>query len=180
VLRVLVPGDEAADVTVSLLPDTGGEGAALTARVEPGAVIDLALGELADGDYSVIIDATEPVVAAARASVASDAGLDSAWFTAAPLLDDDDGDILLAVAPGAGARLHLVAPDDAAIVTIDGELVELGPRSRASIELAGNSAPVMIVSGEVRASLSYLTDAGVASSRILAPVASPRPITVFP
>ncbi len=38
----------------------------------------------------------------------------------------------------------------------------------------------MIVSGEVRASVSYLTDAGLASSRILAPVAAPRPITVFP
>ncbi|KRF33745.1 DUF5719 family protein [Yonghaparkia sp. Soil809] len=180
VLRVLVPGDEPADVTVSLLPDAGGEGTALIARVEAGAVIDLALGELADGDYSVLIDATEPIVAAARASAASDAGLDSAWFTAAPALDDDDGDILLAIAPGSGARLHLVAPDGAAIVTVDGELVELGPRSRTSLELAGNTAPVMIVSGEVRASVSYLTDAGLASARILAPVAAPRPITVFP
>lgn len=180
VLRLLVPGDEAADVTVSLLPDTGREGREIVSRVEAGAVLDLALDRLAEGDYSVIIDATSPVVAAARSSVASDAGIDSAWFSAAPLLDDDDGDILFAVAPGAGARLHLVAPDDGAIVTVDGELVELGPRSRASLELAGNTAPVMIVSGEVRASLSYLTDAGLASSRILAPVAAPRPITVFP
>ncbi|GAA1692492.1 hypothetical protein GCM10009792_10500 [Microcella alkalica] len=180
VLRVLAPGDEPADITVSLLPDAGGAGTALTARVEPGAVVDIALGDLADGDYSVIIDATRPVVAAARASTASDGGIDSAWFTAAPLLDDEDGDIVFAVAPGAGARLHLVAPDDGAIVTVDDALVELGPRSRTSLELAGSTAPVMIVSGEVRASVSYLTDAGLASSRILAPIAAPRPITVLP
>ncbi len=180
ILRVLVPGDEPAGVSVSLIPDAGGEGAALTATVDAGAVLDIALSELADGDYSVIVDATQPVVAAARTSVASRAGVDSAWFAAAPVLDSDDGDILAAVAPGSGAQLHLFAPDDAATVTVDGTTIEVPARGRASIPLAGNSAPVLTVSGEVRASVTYRTNAGLAAARILPPAAAPRPITVYP
>lgn len=180
VLRVLVPGDEAADITVSLLPDAGGTGAALTATVDAGAVLDIALSELADGDYSVVVDSSEPVVAAARTSVATSAGVDSAWFTAAPALDDADGEILAAVAPGSGAQLHLIAPDGPATVTVDGTTVEIPARARASIPLAGNSAPVLTVSGVVHASVTYRTDAGLAAARILPPAAAPRPITVYP
>lgn len=180
ILRVLVPGDEPAEVTVSLLPDSGAEGSALTATVDAGAVVDLALTELADGDYSVIVEATRPIVAAARASTASDAGVDSAWFTASPALTDGSGETLVAVAPGAGAQLQLVAPDEATTVMVDGTTIELPARSRASIPLAGSSAPVLTVSGTVHAAVSYRTDAGLAAARILPPAAAPRPITVFP
>lgn len=180
VLRVLVPGEEAAEVTVSFLPDAGGEGTALTATVDAGGVVDLAIGELSDGDYSVVIESTAPIVAAGRASIASAAGVDSAWFVAAPPLSEPNGEVILAIAPGAGALLHLVAPDEAATVTLDGTTIEVPARSRASIPLAGNTAPVLTVSGVVHASVTYRTDAGLAAARILPPAAAPRPITVYP
>ena len=180
VLRVLAPGDEGAEITVSILPEAGGEGAALTASIDAGAVVDLALSELADGEYSIIVDATAPIVAAARTSVAAADGVDTAWFSAAPALAETDGDILAAIAPGSGATLHLVAPDEGATVTIDGQTVEVPARSRTSLPVPGGSAPVLTVSGGVHASVTYRTDAGLASSRILPPVAAPRPITVYP
>lgn len=180
VLRLLVPGDEAADVTATFVPAEGGEGTSLSATIEPGAVIDLSLAELHDGDYSVVVDSTRPVVGAARASTATDDGVDSAWFGAAPALTDADGEILVAVAPGAGARLHLVAPDGDASVTIDGTAVEVPAGTSVSVPLAGSTSPLLTVSGEVRAAVTYRGDAGLASARILPPVGAPRPITVYP
>ena len=179
VLRVLAPGDEGAELTVSILPDPGGEGAALTASVDAGAVLDISLSELGDGDYSVVIDATAPIVAAARTSAASGSGVDSAWFTGAPALSADDGEILAAIAPASGATLHLVAPDEGASVTVDGQTVEVPARARASLAVPGDSAPIITVSAGVHAAVSYRTDTGLASSRILPPVAAPRPITVY-
>lgn len=180
VLRLLAPGDEPAEISVRLVPERGDQSTSLTATIEAGAVVDISLAELADGEYSIIIESSAPVVASARAAVAARDGVDFAWFTASPELGDDDGEILVAVAPGAGALLHLVAPDGDASVTIDGTSVEIPAGTNVTVPLAGNIAVVLNVSGGVHASVSYRSNAGLAAARILPPVGAPRPITVYP
>jgi len=64
-------------------------------------------------------------------------------------------------------------------VTVDGQTVDVPARARASLAVPGDSAPIITVSAGVHAAVSYRTDAGLASSRILPPVAAPRPITVY-
>lgn len=100
-LRLLVPGDLPANVTVRVVPDSGSGdgvvGASFELEADPGIVSEVpfdALGAdssaqpggagdddikgLKDGVYTVFIDASQPVVAGVRASTAPDAPQDAA------------------------------------------------------------------------------------------------------
>jgi len=112
-LRLLVPGEEGATVSVRLLgpdgevPLPGAEDLELA----PGEVTDLSLGGLATGSYTALVTATRPVVAGAVIAREVDPGeldqgprLERAWAAAAPT-----GSGLVAVPDGTRSLLQLTA-----------------------------------------------------------------------
>jgi hypothetical protein len=181
-LRMLAPGDTAAQVTIRLIPEGEGTGLALTTTLEPQIVVDLPFTDLLDGDYAVVIDATEPIVVAARTSIAGAGGLDLEWFAPAPAIEAG-AEVLAAVAPvGAGvtARLHLFAPDGEATVTVDGRTVVVPADSGLVLATPTNAAVQLSTSATLHASVSYRGDAALAGTRILPPPQAARAVTVLP
>ena len=69
-LRVYVPGDADATITVSVASESSGSADGSYTLSAPGGVVsELPLKDLPDGSYSVSLESTQPIVAAARTSV---------------------------------------------------------------------------------------------------------------
>lgn len=199
-LRMLAPGTGAASVTVRLVSASGGDtaGAPILAELEPGIVLDLPLTELPDGEYSVIIDSSEPVVAGVRASTV-DANpdtadlpgpvapgtvpsIDHAWFSGATALEPGTTTVA-AVGPvsGATARLHLIAPDGDASVDLDGRLIEVPAGLSVSVSVAATTPLRLSIDGSaVHAGITYRGDAQLAGTRVLPPASATAPLVIYP
>jgi hypothetical protein len=188
-----VSGDDAA-VTVTLVPREGGTGLSTEVLLQAGTVVDLPFTGLLDGDYTVVIESDVPIVAAARTSTAGTAtvdrltglnglvGFDVEWFTPSPALEAG-AEVQVSVAPLDGqqsALLHLYAPDDDAIVTIDGLDVTVSAGTSVVIPSAANTAVRLATSARIHASFSYRGDGLLAGSRVLGPPRAGQPLTVFP
>jgi hypothetical protein len=181
-LRILAPGDTDATVTITLQPQEGGVGQVIAASLEGGVVLELPVTDLLDGDYAVIVESSEPIVVAARSTTAGESGLDVEWFTASPALEPGV-ELLTAIAPvdeGVLARIHLVAAEGDAVVTIDGREVAVGAGRSVVIPTASNVGVRLSTTATVHVSVSYRGDGLLAGARILAPPAATRPVTVFP
>ncbi|MBW4042234.1 MAG: hypothetical protein HIU86_08925 [Acidobacteria bacterium] len=74
VVRVLLPGSDAADVSITATPDGGGQAVTLGRRVTGGVVTDFPVTGLADGTYTVRVSAKLPVVVGVRSAVIGDVG----------------------------------------------------------------------------------------------------------
>ena len=97
-LRLLAPGREPTEATVSVTGESDAPGTSFSVHLEPGVSVDAPLAALAPGAYSVRVEADRPITAAARTSVQSASGRDIAWFAASPPLGA--APIVLAVAEG--------------------------------------------------------------------------------
>ena len=73
VVRVLVPGSEATDVSITATSDSGGKPVTLGRRVAGGVVTDFPVTGLTDGTYTVRVAAKRPVVTGVRTAVVGDA-----------------------------------------------------------------------------------------------------------
>ena len=73
VVRVLVPGSAATDVSITATPDAGGQPLTLGHRVAGGVVTDFPVTGLTDGTYTIRVSATLPIVTGVRTSVVADA-----------------------------------------------------------------------------------------------------------
>jgi hypothetical protein len=205
VLRLLVPGEEATDVRVTVYPEADAEDPgdagpeteprSVTISVDPGVVTDFPLGDFADGNYTLRVSAGEPVVAAVRASVVALDGpvptdpttpgalaaTDFAWFGAAPALRAEG---LLSVAPGPGALLHLMNPEESeTTVTLDdgrGSTTVTVPGDGAvAVALDANRSYRLSGFGTVHASVSYAGAGALAGYVASPPEALSRPIVVW-
>jgi hypothetical protein len=167
-VRVAVPGAKDAKVQVSLVPqDAGAHGLAFEMDVSSGKVSELGLDSsadtdsgavaIADGTYSVVIDADQPVVAGVRISTAVDPAAgdpaavaqsdstappsDFAWFAPAAALDRDTA---VTIAPGPSPVLSAMnstkAPITLALKAQDGADLSL-------VVPGGGSASVPVVAG---------------------------------
>ncbi|WP_445443595.1 DUF5719 family protein [Clavibacter sp. km1a] len=145
-VRVLVPGTEDADVSVSIAPEDGtdGTGTTFTVQVDAGRTTDLPVADLPDGRYAVTVQSSVPVTAAVRSvSGAAEGGAtDFAWLPSAEPLTRD---ALVSVPAGPAPLLHLRnAGDAAASVTArptDGS-------EPVAIEVpAGSAASVAVTAG---------------------------------
>ena len=185
-LRMIVPGDTASDVTITLRPASGGSGdptgQVITTTVAAGSVFDLPITDLPDGDWAVLVEGTEPLVVGARTTSGGPSGLDIAWFSAAGALEAGD-DVLTSVAPtGAGvtARLHLFAPDGDVTATVDGREVSVPAGQSVVVPTAANVGVRLAADGVLHASVSYRGDGLIGGTRILPPPATARAVTVYP
>ncbi|WP_179872421.1 DUF5719 family protein [Microcella indica] len=181
-LRMLVPGDTDSDVTVTLRPADGGTGQVITTTVGAGAVLDLPLTDLPDGDWAVVVDATEPLVVAGRTTTGGASGLDIAWFVPTGALEAGQ-EVLTSIAPtpgGVSARLHLYAPDGDVTATVDRREVLVPAGQSVVLETAANVGVRLAADGVLHASVSYRGDGLMAGTRILAPPLAAQPVTVYP
>lgn len=180
-LRLLAPTDDA-EVTVTLVPQSGELGLVTEATLEAGFVLDLPFTELADGEYGVIIESTAPIVVAGRTTVAAESAADVEWFTPSPALAAGT-EVLVAVSPldaGQSALLHLLAPDSGADVTIDGLAISVPPGGSIVVPSAAGAGIRLATSGLVHASLSYRGEGVLAGSRVLPPPRASSGLTVLP
>ena len=186
-LRLLAPGETAAQVTVRFVPIDGAVGLVTEATLEPGVVLDLPVTNLADGEYAVIIDASEPIVVAGRTSTAGTGadGVETAdveWFAPSPGLAAGS-DVLMAVAPVDNAQrafVHVIAPNAGAEVTIDGLPVSIAAGGMVVVPSPADAGVRLTTSGVVHVSVSYRGDGLLAGSRVLAPPSAAGAVTVLP
>lgn len=72
VVRVLVPGPTATDVSITATPDGGGQPVTVGRHVSAGVVTDFPITGLADGTYTIRVSAKQPLVTGVRTSVVGD------------------------------------------------------------------------------------------------------------
>ncbi|OJX64692.1 MAG: hypothetical protein BGO95_02840 [Micrococcales bacterium 73-13] len=131
------------------------EAESFTVELAAGAVSETPIERVAPGDYTIVVTASEPLVGAVRASVATPAGTDFAWYSPAGALGDRAAlpaprapQVVLALAnPTAEDRsVTLAGPDGDAVVKVPaGEtvLTELEPGEDYSLSgIAGLRAAV--------------------------------------
>ena len=120
-LRLLSPEGETS-VSVTILRSAG---PSTTTRVElvSGQVLDLTLDELGSGDVAIVVDSTEPVVAAVRHSVGNDQVTDTSWVGSSyPLV----GAAALAIPPIGESRITFANPGAQTVaVNFDGRDLEV-------------------------------------------------------
>ncbi|WP_157489650.1 DUF5719 family protein [Frigoribacterium sp. Leaf44] len=184
VLRVLVPGQDAAQLSVSLATDDG-TGTTFETRVEGGRVTDVPIDGLEDGVYTATVRSSTAVAVAARTSaVAADAGgVDLSWAASSPRLSGDTGAV---VPDGEGGRLWLANPDQDAVtakVTVgDGDErdVEVAGGSTVGIDVGPGDAVRLEDANGLRAGVSFSAPAAIAAWPVTSPFPASTPVTVYP
>lgn len=73
VVRVLVPGSKATDVSITATPDAGGQPITVGRRVAGGVVTDFPITGTVDGTYTIRVSGKQPLVTGVRTSVVGDA-----------------------------------------------------------------------------------------------------------
>ncbi|MET0725362.1 MAG: DUF5719 family protein [Leifsonia sp.] len=182
-LRLVAPGDTAAQATVSVVGENGAPGTSFSVDLEPGIVVEAPLSDLAAGVYSITVESDEPVVAAARTAVAGADGRDIAWFAASTPLAADA--TLVAAAGGAVPTLHAWNPGgrDLSITLTpgDGEPITLDLPAATALPLALRPGVGYEITGAdgVIASVGYATDSRLASFTLTPIAGLAAPITVY-
>ena len=170
-------------------PSRARGGSTIDATLQPDSVIDVPLGVLDAGVYTVRIEAEAPVLAAARATVGGTDGQtdasapsDLAWTVAtAPLLDS----AMIAVPPGPDPTLYLVNPGGSpAEVTVTeagggARTVSVPAAGAASVPLGASS--VMLGGAEgLHATVAFASGDELAAFGVQPPGPLDSPISVYP
>ncbi|UOE44520.1 DUF5719 family protein [Agromyces larvae] len=185
-LRLLAPGADDVDATVSVVPEHGAARTSIEVTLLAGEAIDVPLGELSPGAYSIDLVADGPVVAAARSSIApgeeEDEAGDFAWFPATTALI---GDLAVAVPDVAAPVLHLAAPgreDVHAVVATRGAEREITVPGGGAIAVTVSPGDELVLRGVdgLFASVSSIGARMLSSFAIEPPGPVDAPIRVYP
>jgi hypothetical protein len=188
-VRLFAPGEEPVDVSIGVVPESGSGGNTIEATLQPGSVLEVPLGVLDAGTYTVRVEADAPVIAAARATVGGAEGQtdasapsDLAWTVAtAPLLDA----AIVAVPRGPSPTLHLVNPGGEAAevaLAIGGaeRTVTVPAAGAASVGLDAGASVVLSNTEGLHATVSFAGDDELASFGVQPPGPLDSPIAVYP
>lgn len=185
VVRLLVPGDKDAQITIGAVGETGtSAGDSYATTLKAGTVAEVPLDHLKDGSYTVTVDSSVPVVAAARTSVIGTDARDFTWFASGQALQKK----LLATIPAGGeATIHLAnAGDSDRAVTVEkvsggGGLVKLTVPAEGGALVTVSPGNYRVTGADgLRGSVSFTGD-GLASSFVLSPPgALAAPLAVYP
>ncbi|WP_210480649.1 DUF5719 family protein [Naasia sp. SYSU D00948] len=154
-LRILAPRADA-DVTIGVVPETaGGVGTSLEVEAKAGRVVEVPFEGLADGTYTVTLTATEPVVAAARASTVAPPDPAQSGDEELPAEDAAEEGIgfdvvgpVTDVAVQAGERIDLAwFPSAGALTRPAAFAVADAPAPRLSVANTGEDAVTVTVEG---------------------------------
>jgi hypothetical protein len=172
-VRVLVPGDTAATVSVGVQSEDGAStGTSLEVVIQPGVATEIPLSGVAPGNYTVTLASDQPLVAAAQSSVQGSVSRDFAWATAAAPQQDE---FLLYVAAGPAPALHLAntgTVDRTLTLTADGGAVTVVtvPAGQAVVIGVTENIAYLVTGAEgIAASIGYTGD-GAISSYTVSPV----------
>ena len=189
-VRLFAPGDDQVDVSIGIVPESGSGGSTIDVTLQPDSVIDVPLGVLDAGVYTVRIEAEAPVLAAARATVGGTDGQtdasapsDLAWTVAtAPLLDA----AMIAVPPGPDPTLYLVNPGGSpAEVTVTeagggARTVSVPAAGAASVPLGGASSVMLGGAEGLHATVAFASGDELAAFGVQPPGPLDSPISVYP
>lgn len=187
-VRVLSP-DVDGSATVTVTP-VGGTASAAEPSVVPltaGLPVEVQLGGLPIGQYTVQVVAAAPIVAAVWQSAGSGEAADFAWYSAAPALG---GSTLFATPAGPAGVLTIVnsgtAPANVTVTAVGSgrpQTVTVAPGSSAALRLAAESV-YLLDPGEgadaVRAGTSFVGDGALAAFPVWPSDAAAAPIVVYP
>lgn len=182
VLRLYVPGETAARVTLGITTADGG-GTTVEATAEPGLVTDVPLDDFPDGRYSFTISSSVPIVAGARTTTPTDDGrTDLGWFASAEPLGRST---VTAVAAGSGARLNLVNPtrEDATVTIASGDDTrEVDVTSGSTATVTVPSAQQLTITGArgLVAGVTYQGADGIAGFPVRPATEVSSPVRVYP
>lgn len=185
VLRILSPSaDATARVTVTPAGRTGVAFEAEQVALAAGKPLELALGGLAVGSYTVEVSADAPVVSAVWQATGFGEGDDFAWYTPSPTVS---APTLFAVPGGAPPTLTVVNPSGepvAATVTSDDGLFRLEltvPANGATTaRILPRSVYLLEPAAPVRAAVSLTGDGALAGIPVWPADAAAPDIVVFP
>jgi hypothetical protein len=185
ITRLLSESDTTATITVS---EPGGGGAPVLephrVQLTGGAPVEVDLGGLDDGSYTVSVAADAPLVAAVWQTTGFGAGADFAWHTAAPAFS---AATLVAVPEGDDATLSLANPSPEDVtVTVAAQ----GGAARDVQVPAGDSAAIEVDAGAlytidpggapVHAAIGFANPSALAAIAVWPDAAHPRPVVVYP
>lgn len=182
-VRVLVPGDTPATVSVGVQSEDGAAtGTSLEVEIQPGVATEIPLTGVAAGNYTVNLDSDEPLVAAALSPVNGSVSRDFTWASAAAPQADE---FLVYVAGGPAPALHLAntsTVDRTLTLTADGGAVTVLSVPAGQSVVVGVTASIayLVTGGEgIAASVGYTGD-GLASSYTVSPIGPlAEPIAVY-
>ncbi len=184
-VRVLVPGTEEATIRVGAVGETGtSAGNSYSATVKPGVVTEIPLDHLIDGNYTVSIDSTKPIVAAARTSTVNGKAHDFGWFVASDPVADT---FLAAIPAGPGATLHFASsgeesPASTVKIVHGGTTSTLKVPGGGAAGLSLPSAGMYTITGAagLYVSTSFAAAGSLSSFAINPPGPLASPIVVYP
>lgn len=191
VLRLYAPGDGEVTTTISVIPEDGlGTGASFPFVIDAGRVVEVPIGELEEGAYTVRVESDVPTVAAVRVSTATLAvaadtatSTDFAWLAAAPELSTT---AQLTVAPGPSPMLHLANPTSEPVsVTLvassgDGTVLELPAGASASIPVEEGETYRLEGFDRLYAAITLAGDGMIARYSAQPAGSGSEPILVYP
>jgi hypothetical protein len=185
VVRVLVPGDTDAQITIGAVGEAGtAAGNSYATTVKSGTVAEVPLDQLKDGSYTVTVNSSVPVVAAVRTSVIGTKTRDFSWFSSARPLQKE---LLAAVPRDGSATLHFANTGSAdKTITVQGSAAG-GKPAKLAVPAEGG-AVLRVAPGTYRitgadglfASVSLAADGRASSFALSPPGALAAPITVYP
>lgn len=119
--------------------------------LEAGKVGDLSLDLIGSGDYSIIVESDQPVVAGVRTSVGTDARTDTSWVGSGYPVSLETS---VAIPGVGGTHLSLLNPGTTSVtVTVDGRPTPIAPRTAVTTPIGPGVSSVQ-ADGEIYAVVS--------------------------
>lgn len=185
IVRILSPSSDAtAQVTVTPMGRVEAVREPEQVVLTAGQPLEVALGGLAIGSYTVEVAADAPIVSAVWQATGFDEGDDFAWYTPSPMVTVPS---LFAVPGGAPATLTVANPgDDPSVVTVTSEngafRLELTVPAHGTMTARLLSRTVYLLEPEtpVRAALSLTGDGALAGIPVWPADAAAPDIVVYP
>lgn len=185
VLRLFVPGDEAASASIAVTP-VGGDTISVDFDLLPGKVTEFPFEHFEDGNYTVAVASDVPLVAGARASTVGESGAsDFVWLESAEVMNEQ---ALVSTGSGPDPVLHLSNPaetDAVVSLAVDGaegepETVTVPAGAAVAVPAEASSAYRLTGFDRLRVAVSYAGD-GLLGGYTLSPTGqAAERITVYP
>jgi hypothetical protein len=186
VLRLFVPGDQAASATIAVTPEGGGDTISVDFDLLPGKVSEFPFEHFEDGGYTVSVTSDVPLVAGARTSTVGPSGAsDFVWLESAELMREQ---ALVNIGSGADAALHLSNPattDAEVTVAVDGasgDTTTVTVPAEGAIAVPVDPGVAYRLSGftQLRVAVSYTGDGLLAGYTVSPTGPAAERITVYP
>lgn len=158
VLRVLSP-DAPAIVAVRIIRPSAGD-IETQLQLNAGEVGDLALDVIGEGEYSILLESDQPIVAGARNSLGTDTRTDTSWVGSSYAISQET---VFSVPSFGETRISVFNSEDTAVsITLDGMSIPLDPGSMivrpiaaGTVSLSAESEVYAVVSARAESSLGH-------------------------